>query len=360
MTRGTTPRYSEPGTRPRGMAFRFGVGERWAWASMLAYAFASVLYRASAAHIDPWLGSLVRMLPTLVVASIVLAWRGFPGLRPSSDTYIGIKAIVGLMVGGVVSYALGNVWYFLALSNGGLAITQNAVQAGVIWAGIALSLLVLREAPRREQVLGVVIVTSGIAVISASQLGGARNSWVAGLLFAVGAGSCYAVANVLIRSVQRRRDALFATVVCGAVGGFLPLAAIAGVRLIVEPDGMLSGLRPYDVVAVLVAGSANILGTAGMTQAVRRIHVTTSNSIGAAGLVLSAVASGGLFGEVLPPLMVIGLLGVLAGVLVAQAGGRAGARSTFDGAPGSSHVPGSAAADAAEKPVSSLASDAPG
>ena len=300
----------------------FGKGERWAWASALSYAVVNVMIRASAAHIDSMLGSLLRLLPVAVLAWFVLARSGAHELRPSDPKYLGAKPIAGLVFGGVVSYVVGNVFFFRAMVDGGLAISVNSVQGGSVWAGLILGTLILRERPRWQQVAGAVVIAVGLSIIAASQLSNPGQLWYQGLLLAVCAGSCYAVANVFTRMVQRSRSALFPVLACSAAGGFVPLALIALGRMAFDPGGMLTGLRAYDVGVILLAGVVNVLALTGIAQAARHTSVATVNTIGSSAVAFSFLASVIIFSEAVPPLMVLGVVAVIGGILFGQTGRR--------------------------------------
>jgi drug/metabolite transporter (DMT)-like permease len=296
----------------------FGLGERWALTSALAYALVNVMIRAAAPHIDPWLGSLLRLLPVAALAWFMLARSGFHELHPSDPRYLGPRLIGGLVFGGAISYVIGNVFFFRALVDGGLAISVNAVQGGSVWGGVVLGALILRERPRREQIAGALIIGAGLTVIAVSQLSTPGQLWYQGLLLAIAAGVCYATANVFTRLVQRHRAALFPVLACAAAGGLVPLLIVAVVRTVVDPAGLYTGLHLYDVAVVLAAGCANVLALAGIAQAVRYSSVATANTIGSAQIVFSFLASVFIFGEAVPVLMLVGLVTVIGGILVGQ------------------------------------------
>jgi drug/metabolite transporter (DMT)-like permease len=297
---------------------QFGPGERWAWTSALAYGVVNVMLRAAAPHIDAWLGSLLRLLPVAALAWFMLARSGAHELRPRDPRYLGPRLIGGVLLGGAISYVIGNVFLFRALVDGGLAISVNASQAGSVWGGVLLGALLIRERPRREQIAGALIIAAGLSLIAVSQLSTPGHLWYEGLLLAIGAGVCYATANVFTRLVQRHRAALFAALACAAAGGLVPLLLVTVVRTIVDPAGLYTGLHVYDVAVVLAAGCVNVVALGGVTQAVRYVPVATANTIGSAQIVFSLLASIFLFGEAVPLLMLVGVLFVIGGILAAQ------------------------------------------
>jgi drug/metabolite transporter (DMT)-like permease len=304
------------------MEFHFGIGERWAWISALAYGVANILLRVSAAHMDPWLGALLRLLPTAALAWFMLARAGFPELHRGDVRHMAPRLVLYLVLGGMISYVVGNVLLFRAFADGGLAIGVNALQGGGVWAGIIFGALFLRERPRREQLMGATVIAGGLTVIALSQLSNPGQLWFQGLMFAIGAGSCYSLTNVFTRTVQRRQPTVYAALAFSAIGGLVPLGLLALARLAVDPAGMLTGLRAYDVGVILLMGVVNILAMTGITQALRHTSVGTVSSIGSASIAVSFVASVFLFTESVSLLMAFGVVIVIAGILVGQAGRR--------------------------------------
>src|SRR5207244_7548115 len=100
--------------------FEFGLGERWAFVSALAYTAVNVTLRVAAPTIDPALGSLLRLLPLTFVAVVVMVARGGRELVPAAPEFLGWGLIGRLAIGGITALVLGNILYFLALTNGAL------------------------------------------------------------------------------------------------------------------------------------------------------------------------------------------------------------------------------------------------
>lgn len=298
-------------------AFQFGLGERWALVAAIAYTIVNVMLRAAAPAIDSALGSLIRLVPVLVVAWAIVLTDGARDLRPSQPGFIGRRAIGTLLLGGFASFVVGNILYFGALREGGLGITVGGVQAGSVLGGLWMSTLFLREPPRREQRAGAGVIVLGLIAIGWAQTGGSVSDlWWLGLLFALGAGTTYAAANAVARSVQRRRPLVFVTLAASSLGGFVPLAAIVAVRSVVTP-----GSVPVDAQsagAVFLAGFANAVALGGLAMAVRHAPVASVNTISSGSIVLSFVASVVIFRETGTPPMVAGMILVVAGIVVAQ------------------------------------------
>ena len=244
----------------------------------------------------------------------MIARQGAHELRPTSPRFLTWRLIGYLLIAGGVSSVIGNVLYFEALNAGGLGVTIGAVQAGSVLGGLWIGLLILRERPWREQLIGAATIVTGLVFIGIAT-GGILDYWWLGLLFGLGAGTTYALANTLSRIVQKARPLLFVALALSSVGGLVPLAVIVAVR------GIAGDSLPIDAPstgAVLVAGVANSVALASLALAVRNTEVATVNTISSASIVFSFVGSVVIFGETGTLPMIVGIVLVTAGIIIAQ------------------------------------------
>lgn len=295
--------------------FEIGPGERWAFVSALAYTAVAVTLRIAAPTIDPALGSLLRLLPLTVIAAAVVARSRARQLRPGRPEFLGWRLVAALLAGGALSLVLGNILYFQALTTGGLGVSAGGAQAGSVLGGLWIGLLVLRERPSATQIAGAALIVAGLAAIAVAQSATLADLWWLGLLFALGAGTTYAVANTFSRYVQRRRPLLFATLAVSNLGGLVPLVLILGTR---TAGGEHLDIDAHSGLAVLAAGLANAVALASLALAVRSARVATVNSISSASIVFSFVVSILYFHETGSPAMITGIAFVTAGIVVAQ------------------------------------------
>jgi len=295
--------------------FHFGPGERWAFVSALAYTAVNVTLRVAAPTIDPALGSLLRLLPLTLIAVVVMLVRGTGEARPAAPEFLGWGLIGRLVAGGVIALVVGNTMYFLALTNGGLGVTVAGVQSGSVLGGLWIAFVLLRERPVRAQLLGAAFIVAGLVGVGIAQTGNLADLWWLGLLFALGAGTTYAISNTISRYVQRRRPVLFATLLIGNLGALVPLVAILVAR---AAAGDLIVVDQAGATAVIAAGFANAVAVASLALAVRTAPVATVNSISSASIVFSFVASIVLFDETGSLPMILGIALVTAGIVVAQ------------------------------------------
>lgn len=295
-----------------------GPGEAWALITALAYTATNLLLRAAAVEIDPWLGSMLRQVPVFALAwGVVLIGRQVEVL-PWSPRFLGWPFAAALVAGGTISFVLGNFLFFNALSTGGLGVTASGAQAGIILMALVAGMIALRERPTRAMLAGAAVLVGGLALIGLAR-GAAEAGWLVGLAFALGAGSSYAISNVLTRMVQRTRPTTFVALAGTSFGGLVPLLVITAVRGGGNP---LAGTDPWQVWVVLAAGCFNALALVGIVQSLRHTTVAISSSISSATVVFSYVVAVILFNESSAPLMVAGIVAVAIGIVIAQLGRR--------------------------------------
>jgi drug/metabolite transporter (DMT)-like permease len=295
--------------------FQFGRGERWAIVSAFAYAAVGVMLRAAAPTMDPVLGSLLRQVPLILIATGAIVVAGGRELRPSAAEFLGWRFVTALAVSGTLSFVLGNIMFFEALKAGGLGVTTGGVQSGSVLGGLWIGLLALRERPAREQLVGAALIVAGLVQIAFAQTSVLAGLWWVGLVLALGAGTTYALGNTVSRFVQRQRPLLFATLLVSGLGGVVPLSGMVATRAAMG-DHIAADMP--SVLAVLAAGLANALALASLALAVRAAPVATVNTISSFSIVLSFVASVVIFGETGSPPMILGITLVTAGIVVAQ------------------------------------------
>lgn len=299
------------------MRIRIGPGERWAIVAAISYTTVNVILRAASARTDPFVGSILRQIPVATLAWAVVLATGAHEFRRGDPAYVGGRLLGGLVLGGFLSFFIGNVLFFRALDEGGLGITVNGAQAGAVLAGLSLSALILRERPRQEQVAGALVIAAGLGLVALAQLDAVREHWYVGLLFALLAGSCYAASNVVTRAVQRSRPALFVTLAAASIGGLIPLALAVAARGGLE-TASAAGLDLGTALAVLLAGCVNALALVGLTRAMKYVDVATTNTLSSSQVLWSFIAAVVLFGEVGSLAMIAGVICVVAGIVLAQ------------------------------------------
>lgn len=298
---------------------RPALGQAYALLAVAAYATVNALLRLVAGEVDPFLGSLVRQLPLLLISATALLVLRPHVLRRSAPTFLGTRWILVLLASGMVSFVLGNVALFGALDLGGLVVASAGAQAGMALGGALLSLLVLREPPSRPQLAGVAVVLVGLGVFAAPAFEGATDAaWGVGVLLAILAGVCYTVANTAARGVQRRPGTFLAALGLTNIGGAVLLGIIVAIRFGGDPQRILDELGQGRVVILLAAGAVNAVALASVTLAVRYTTVTVVSTTQSLVLVAGVLIGWLAFGEPVGPTTFIGAAIILVGVLISH------------------------------------------
>lgn len=310
-------RAERPGHRfPSRMSERrplIGPGETWAIVTALSYTTVNALLRWAAVEIDPWLGSMLRQVPIALLAWTAVLWIDRGAIQPSSERFLGWGVLAALVVAGFSSFVLGNVFFFGALSNAGLGPAAAGAQGGVVVAG-AIGSMLLGEHPSRRAWIGFSVVVMGMVFIATAQ-GTPGGPWLLGLLFALGAGTAYAASNLVTRSVQRRRAALWVTLAANSVGG---LGVLLVIQLIRGGGNPLDGGDGDQMLVVLAAGVVNALALISIAASLRHIDVAAASSIQSGVVVFSFLAAVFIFNETGSWPMIVGVTAVAAGILIAN------------------------------------------
>lgn len=293
---------------------RWGTGEWLALLASVCYATVNALLRSVATDVDPFVASLVRQVPLLCIGAVAVAVVRPRNLAPRHADFIGTRAVVLLMVGGVVSFVIGNVLLMQGLSWVGLAVATAALQGGMVVGGALISWLALREPPSRAQTVGVVTVIAGLAVMAGPTMAAALD-WrgVVGLLFSATAGACYTANGAVSRAVQRRRKAFLTTLVLTNLGGVLVLAAVVAVR---EGADLATALTTTELAVLLIAGTVNAVAIGAITLAVRHTSVASTSMVSASVIVMGTIVAATVFHEPTGPALLAGCAVIIAGILV--------------------------------------------
>lgn len=296
------------------------IGALLALLAAASYATVNALLRSVAADVDPFAGSLIRQLPLLVIATTALIVLRPAALRPRSVEFIGTKWVIILMVAGVVSFLVGNVFLFSGLNWVGLAVATAASQGGIVVGGTIISALVLREPPTRWQLMGVIIVAAGLVVVAIPGFGNVEGGFLAiiGFALSVGAGVCYTIANAASRTVQRRPRTFITALAMTNLGGVIALVIAVAVRSGGRFDLVYSALSPSQMLVLLLAGTVNAVALGSITLAVRFTTVTAVSALSSLVIVFGIILAWLVFQEDIAVPVIIGAGIIITGVVVAQ------------------------------------------
>src|ERR1019366_1391703 len=232
-------------------------GEPWALGTVLGYASSNIFDNVAVGQADPFVGPVMRGLPSLALG-IILIWkhRTLGQLRPSSPEYIGMRPILAFVAAGVIS-TFGLFLYYLAMSFGGVTITVPVQETYVIW-GTLIAWIFLHERIHRFAFLGVVLIFLGLVGLSFGQLRGTPilPHWYWAIPLALGTALTYGISGALWRDGQLRGAhqsvaifLQFSTSVAVAFGGLLAAGRITTLHaapwhalLALLASGVLSGV----------------------------------------------------------------------------------------------------------------------
>jgi drug/metabolite transporter (DMT)-like permease len=214
------------------MSASFGLGELFALLSALAWAIGVVLYRRLGAYLPPLqLNFIKNALVLLLLCAALPLVHGF-GLPDISAGEVAIAVVSGL-----IGLALADTLYLKALNQlgaGRMGIIGNLYSPFVI----ALSFVFLGERLGPLQVLGFVLVSSGVLLVSGKREHEASPGAVLrGVLFGVLAILLMAVAIVMVKRVLEAQPLLWVSLI-------RMLGALVGIVLVVAARGELRKLDP--------------------------------------------------------------------------------------------------------------------
>jgi drug/metabolite transporter (DMT)-like permease len=214
------------------MSASFGLGELFALLSALAWAIGVVLYRRLGAYLPPLqLNFIKNALVLLMLCAALPLVHGF-GLPD-----ISIREIAIAVASGLIGLALADTLYLKALNQlgaGRMGIIGNLYSPFVI----ALSFVFLGERLGPLQVLGFVLVSSGVLLVSGKREHEASPGAVLrGVLFGVLAILLMAVAIVMVKRVLEAQPLLWVSLI-------RMLGALVGIVLVVAARGELRKLDP--------------------------------------------------------------------------------------------------------------------
>lgn len=303
--------------------FQFGLGETLALIAAVSYAGVNVFLKPVSGTIDPFVGSLVRLLPLLIIITVMTVVIRPAAANPKSEFFIGGKILGLLVFGGTMSFLVGNVLLFSALNLAGVAIATAAVQAGSVLGGVVISWAFLKERPSNQQLIGVAIIVVGLFFMASPGFLSAELDFtvISGILVAMISGFCYTISNAASRVAQRKPGrsvlTLLVSNVAGATALFITIWAIHS-----NPFAEFAKLTNEQWGYVLIAGLVNAGALASVTLSVRYTTVTKSVMITSLSIAFGALFGVLFFSEILQPLVLLGLGLVLSGVIVGQLAAR--------------------------------------
>lgn len=200
------------------------MGEIYALACALVWAFAVIFFRKSGETVAPFSLNLFRVTVSCVLFSVTMLILGRPLVIdvPVQDYLI-------LIASGVIAIAFSDTLFHMCLNRvgAGLNAIVNTLYSPFI---ILYAFLMLGERLSWSQFLGMVLIISGVVVASVTRLpdGVSRRDLVIGILLGVVSMATLAFGIVLAKPVLERSDILWATTIrqLGSFAVLLPAALL--------------------------------------------------------------------------------------------------------------------------------------
>jgi drug/metabolite transporter (DMT)-like permease len=214
------------------MSTSFGLGEAFALLSALAWAIGVILYRKLGAYLPPLQLNFIKNALVLLMLAAAL-----PLVHGLAIPDISAVEIAIAVASGVIGLALADTLYLKALNQlgaGRMGIIGNLYSPFVI----ALSFVFLGERLGPVQIVGFVLVSSGVLLVSGKREGdGGGASVLSGVLLGVLAILLMAIAIVMVKRVLEAQPLVWVSLI--RMGG-----ALVGILLIAGVRGELGTLHP--------------------------------------------------------------------------------------------------------------------
>ena len=292
-------------------------GEPWSLGSVLGYASANIFDRVAVVHADPFIGPLLRGLPSLALG-VILIWkhRTLNQLRPSSPQYIGLRPILAFVAAGFIS-TFGLFLYYLAMSFGGVTITVPVQETYVIW-GTLMAWVFLHERINRYAFGGVLLIFVGLVGLSLGQSRGQPISphWYWAIPLGLTTALTYGISGVLWRDGQLRGAhqsvAIFLQFSTSVAVGFVGLLAAGRLPAL--------GTATWHALGALLASGvlSGVLAIYCMFTALRLMAVARVYAFSSLTPLVATLFAHFFLHEFLNGLMLAGIVMVSIGVILTQ------------------------------------------
>jgi drug/metabolite transporter (DMT)-like permease len=296
-----------------------GAGEAWAFGGAVAYALTNIFSRIASITVDPMAAPVFRLVPTLAIAwtQVARSQARWNSLIPKSTGFVGWRPVLVLFLGGALGSAIGTVLFFLALQVGGVVLTAPVLATNILWSAI-IAAVFLGERLNAHMLAGIVVAVLGVALLGLGRAGGAQvvpEALAAIPLALVTAMSWATAANCTRYALTRGVDKYPAIALSQTFG-----VVVLIVFLFVTGRGDRLWTTAVDTIGVLLL--AGILSAIALICDAHALSLTTvasalTISVGT-NPVISTVLAALFLGEELKPLMALGTLLTVAGVVYVQ------------------------------------------
>jgi drug/metabolite transporter (DMT)-like permease len=303
-------------TDPRRLAI--GPGEAWALGGAFAYALTNIFSRVAIVAGDPLAAPVFRLLPTLAIAwtQVGRTRQAWSKLRPGSPNFAGWRTIFALLLGGALGTTIGTLAFFFALQAGGVVLTVPALATNIFWSAF-IAALFLKERLTAPMIVGIAIAVSGIALLGYGRSAGsdvppgALSALPLALLTAL---SWAASANCTRYALTRGVDKYVAIALSQTCG----IALLIAILFVSGRGDVLWTTAPGTIGLFLLAGLLSAAALICDAHALSLTTVASALTISSTNPVISTILAVVFLSEELKPLMALGTVLTVAGVIYVQ------------------------------------------
>lgn len=309
--------HSSPKNKNLSHRVLLGRGELWALAAALCYALYQVFLREAVRGegVNDIVGATLQAIP-LLLFSAAMSWlvkRSDKGpTSPLSDW----KLVAALVANGLLLFVAAVPLLLAALREGGVLIASPLTGTQVLWAAL-LAAVLLRERFTGTMALGMIIMVTGIAALTAGSNGSLQlsSTWWRAIPFGIGVAFCWAVGGVLItyclrRGVDRFQVLAIPTLMgIGVLNGYLSISG--------HIDLYASTLLPV-VASLLAAGVFSAVALIALTTALDLTTVASATTLNSLQVAIAPLIAWVVLGETLNLVLAAGILLIMVGVIVVQ------------------------------------------
>jgi DME family drug/metabolite transporter len=298
-----------------------GRGTAFSLFSALLYTCTNIGLR-DVAHLDVFWVSCLKAVPTLAAAGLIVAYdlsqRG-RGVLPSR------RAMLGLLLTGVVAHLGGNVAFQWGLGIVGLAAAVPLTFSMILVCGALLGRFWLGEAITLRAIAAMAVLTVAFVCVSVHTESVAMRPVVdvphnaATTALAVGvvcfSGLAYSLLGASIRRTVTGTASMSAVLLFVSIPGIVGLLPIAVARL---GWSGIAATSPRDWAVSLLAGVCNAVAFFSLTRAMQLVPVSYVNVVNASQVAMAAAAGVALFHEPTTAWLWTGLVLTVVGLVCNQ------------------------------------------
>ena len=284
------------------------------------YMLANIFLR-SVTHLDPTWVTCAKALPTVLVCTPLMLRRIFN----RQSLFFSTPDVWRTLLVAIIGQLAGNVCFQWSLSVVGLALSVPLTLGAMIASGALMGHWILKDRVTFRMAMASLILVIAICILSlgamtanqavsaSDQHSPLSHAWViAGVGAACMAGIAYSLLNVSIRFSSNRGTPQLSILFTVGLVGVVLLGSIVYGR---EGRLPIAEMNRQEWIALLGAGSCNLVAFWALTRALQIASVMFVNALNASQTAMAAMAGVLLFGEPLTLAMVTGCVLTILGLL---------------------------------------------